>query len=75
MLVVKYSIRYKLVFVVIFVILDFGDSIIVEVGVMISMDGCLFMKIKFFGGFFFVLLRKFLGGEFLFVNVFENKIF
>lgn len=73
MLVVKYSIRYKPAFAAIFVTLDPGDSIIAEAGAMTSMDGRLSMKTKFSGGFFPALLRKSLGGESLFVNVFENK--
>ena len=73
MLAVKYNIRYKPAFAAIFVTLDPGDSIIAEAGAMTSMDGRLSMKTEFSGGFFSALLRKFLGGESLFVNVFENK--
>ena len=73
MLAVKYNIRYKPAFAAIFVTLYPGDSIIAEPGAMTSMDGRLSMKTKLSGGFFSALLRKFLGGESLFVNVFENK--
>ncbi|MCL2930590.1 MAG: TIGR00266 family protein [Trichodesmium sp. MAG_R01] len=69
----KYKIRYKPAFAAIFVTLYPGDSIIAEPGAMTSMDGRLSMKTELSGGFFSALLRKFLGGESLFVNVFENK--
>lgn len=70
---VKYDIRYKPAFAAIFITLEPGDSIIAEAGAMTSMDGRLSIKTQFSGGFFSALLRKFLGGESLFVNVFENK--
>ncbi len=69
----KYDIRYKPAFAAIFVTLDPGESIIAEAGAMTSMDGRLSMKTEFSGGFFQALLRKFLGGESLFINVFKNK--
>ncbi|NER01621.1 MAG: TIGR00266 family protein [Okeania sp. SIO3C4] len=69
----KYDIRYKPAFAAIFITLYPGDSIIAEAGAMTSMDGRLSIKTKFSGGFFPALLRKFFGGESLFVNVFENK--
>jgi uncharacterized protein (TIGR00266 family) len=70
---VKYDIRYKPTFSAIFVILEPGDSIVAEAGAMVSMDAQLSMKTQFSGGFFNALLRKFLGGETLFVNTFTNN--
>ncbi len=68
----QYEIRYKPAFAAIFVTLAPGESIIAEAGAMASMDGRLSMKTKLSGGFFAAILRKFLGGESLFVNVFKN---
>jgi uncharacterized protein (TIGR00266 family) len=69
----KYQIRYKPMFSAIFVRLDPGDSIIAEAGAMASMNAELSMATQFSGGFFNALLRKFFGGETLFVNQFTNK--
>ncbi|EAZ93096.1 TIGR00266 family protein [Crocosphaera chwakensis] len=69
----QYEIRYKPAFAAIFVTLAPGESIIAEAGAMASMDGRLSMKTKLSGGFFAAILRKFLGGESLFVNVFKNQ--
>ncbi len=68
----KYDIRYKPAFAAIFVTLNPGDSITAEAGAMTSMDGKLTMKTEFSGGFFAGLLKKFFGGESLFVNTFSN---
>ena len=69
----KYEIRYKPAFATIFVTLDPGERIIAEAGAMTSMDGRLSMKTELSGGFCSALLRKFLGGESLFVNLFKNQ--
>lgn len=69
----QYEIRYKPAFAAIFVTLEPGESIIAEAGAMTSMDGRLSMKTELSGGLFSALLRKFFGGESLFVNVFKNK--
>ncbi|NES80320.1 MAG: TIGR00266 family protein [Moorea sp. SIO2B7] len=69
----EYKIRYKPAFAAIFITLAPGESITAESGAMTSMDGRVFMKTKFSGGFFQGLVRKFFGGESLFVNVFSNN--
>lgn len=69
----KYEIRYKPAFATIFVTLEPGEKITAEAGAMTSMDGQLSMTTKFSGGFFPALLRSFLGGESLFVNIFKNE--
>ncbi len=43
-----------------------------EAGAMVSMDADVTMTTEFSGGFFSGLIRKFFGGESLFVNVFRN---
>jgi uncharacterized protein (TIGR00266 family) len=68
----KYEIRSKPAFASIFVTLNPGDSITAEAGAMTSMDGKLSMHTQFAGGFISGLLKKFFGGESLFVNVFSN---
>ncbi len=68
----KHEIRYKPAFAAIFITLNPGEQIIAEAGAMTSMDGRLSMKTEFSGGFFSGLMRKFLGGESLFVNRFSN---
>lgn len=69
----KYEIRYKPSFAAIFVTLNPGESITAEAGAMTSMDAQLSMRTEFSGGFIPALLKKFLGGESLFVNVFANQ--
>ncbi|MDY6782108.1 MAG: TIGR00266 family protein [Cyanobacteriota bacterium] len=69
----KYQIRYKPMFAAIFVRLEPGDSIIAEAGAMASMNAELSMTTQLSGGFFNALLRKFFGGETLFINQFTNK--
>ncbi len=69
----KYEIRYKPAFASIFVTLNPGDSIIAEAGAMTSMDGQVSMQTQFSGGLISGLLKKFFGGESLFVNEFSNK--
>ncbi|BAZ10063.1 hypothetical protein NIES4071_18770 [Calothrix sp. NIES-4071] len=69
----KYEIRYKPAFASIFITLNPGDSITAEAGAMTSMDGQVSMQTQFSGGLISGLLKKFLGGESLFVNEFTNK--
>ena len=69
----EYEIRYKPAFAAIFITLKPGDSITAEAGAMTSMDARISMKTRFSGGFFSALLRKFFGGESLFVNTFSNQ--
>ncbi len=69
----KYEIRYKPAFASLFVTLNPGDSITAEAGSMTSMDGKLTIKTQFSGGFISGFLKKILGGESLFVNVFTNS--
>lgn len=69
----KHEIRYKPAFASIFITLNPGDSIIAEAGAMTSMDGQVSMQTQFSGGLISGLLKKFLGGESLFVNEFSNK--
>lgn len=53
--------------------LEPGESIFTESDAMASMHAGLEMKAMLNGGFFGGLLRKFLGGESLFINEFSNK--
>jgi uncharacterized protein (TIGR00266 family) len=69
----KYEIRNKPSFAAIFVTLNPGDSITAEAGAMTSMDGKIAIKTEFSGGFISGLVKSFLGGESLFVNVFTNQ--
>lgn len=69
----RYEIRYKPAFATAFMTLQPGESIIAEAGAMASMDGALTVTTQFSGGLIPALLRKFFGGESLFVNVFKNQ--
>ncbi len=69
----RYEIRYKPAFAAIFLTLDPGDAVTAESGAMTSMDGQLTTKTQFSGGFFSGLLKKYFGGESLFVNQFSNS--
>ena len=69
----KYEILYKPAFAAIFVTLNPGESITAEAGAMTSMDAQLSMRTQLSGGFIPALLKKFFGGESLFVNVFTNE--
>lgn len=69
----KFNIRYRPAFAAIFVTLDPGEKITAEAGAMVSMDADLSMTTELSGGLFSALLRKFFGGESLFVNVFKNR--
>lgn len=68
----KYEIRYRPAFSAIFITLDPQEQIAAEAGAMVSMDAELSMTTELSGGFFSALVRKFLGGETLFINVFKN---
>lgn len=69
----KHEIRYKPAFATLFVTLQPGDSLTAEAGAMASMSAELSMETKFSGGLIPALLKKFFGGESLFVNVFKNE--
>jgi len=69
---VKYEIRYKPAFSTVFLTLDPGDRIMTEAGAMASMSSQLAMKTELSGGLISALLKKFLGGETLFINTFSN---
>lgn len=68
----KYEIRYKPAFATIFLTLNPGERITAESGAMQSMAAPLSMETQFSGGLIPGLLRKFFGGESLFVNQFHN---
>lgn len=68
----KYEIRYKPAFASVFLTLQPGDRITAEAGAMVSMASRLSMTTQFSGGLIPALLKKFLGGETLFVNEFKN---
>ncbi|MGC1508648.1 TIGR00266 family protein [Ketobacter sp. MCCC 1A13808] len=53
--------------------LEPGESITTESDAMSSMDADIELRSRFNGGFFIGLLRKFLGGETLFINDFTNS--
>lgn len=69
----RYEIRYKPAFAAIFITLSPGESLTAEAGAMTSMDAKLSMRTEFSGGLLSGLLKKFFGGETLFVNVFSNQ--
>ncbi|MGB7443244.1 MAG: TIGR00266 family protein [Coleofasciculaceae cyanobacterium] len=69
----KHEILYKPAFAAIFVTLEPGESITAEAGAMTSMDRQITIKTEFSGGFCSALLKKFFGGESLFVNTFSNR--
>lgn len=66
----KYKVCYRPAFAAIFVTLEPRERITAEAGAMVSMDGDIVMKTEFSGGLIPALIRKFLGGESMFVNVF-----
>ncbi len=68
----QFDIRYKPAFATIFITLEPGEKITAEAGGMVSMDADLSVKTTFSGGFFSGFLKKFFGGESLFVNTFIN---
>lgn len=67
-----YEIRYKPAFATLFLTLKPGERIYAKAGAMASMAGHIAMKTQFFGGLIPGLLKAFLGGESLFVNLFSN---
>ena len=52
--------------------LEPGETLTAESDAMSSMDASIELRTRFNGGFFIALLRKFLGGETLFINDFTN---
>jgi uncharacterized protein (TIGR00266 family) len=69
----KTSIEGRPTFAHLHVDLEPGESIIAESDAMASMSADLDLKARFNGGFFSGLMKKFLGGESLFVNEFKNN--
>ena len=69
----KYEIRYKPAFATLFVTLNPGERLTAESGAMLSMAAPLSMNTQFSGGLIPGLLKKFFGGESLFVNEFRNS--
>ncbi len=69
----KYEISYKPTFAALFISLEPKEQIVAEAGAMVSMDAKLSMKTEFSGSFLQAVLRKFFGGESLFVNIFTNN--
>ncbi|MBD3882211.1 TIGR00266 family protein [Phormidium tenue FACHB-886] len=69
----KYEIRYKPAFATVFLTMNPGDRITAEAGAMLSMATQISMTTQFSGGLIPALLKKFFGGESLFVNEFTNS--
>ncbi len=69
----KIDIEGKPVFAYVKVTLEPGETIIAEADAMSSMSAELSLVAKFNGGLFIGLLKKFLGGESLFINHFTNN--
>ena len=69
----KLSIEGKPAFAYVNVVLEPGESITAESDAMASMEATLEMKAKLNGGMLKAPIRKFLGGESLFVNEFTNN--
>lgn len=69
----KSEIKGEQAFSYVDVVLAPDETIITESDAMSSMDAALDLNAKFNGGFFKGLLRKYLGGESLFVNHFTNN--
>lgn len=68
----KAEIKGSAAFSYVDVVLEPGETITTESDAMSSMDAQLELRSRFNGGFFIALLRKFLGGETLFINDFSN---
>ena len=68
----KQTIEGRPSFSYITITLEPGEQITAESDAMVSMDVGIDMKAKLNGGFVVGMLRKFLGGETLFVNTFKN---
>lgn len=69
----KIAVEGKPVFAHVFVELEKGETFVAESDAMSSMSAELDMAAKFNGGFFSGLIKKFFGGESLFVNHFTNN--
>ncbi|MGL6340072.1 MAG: TIGR00266 family protein [Waterburya sp.] len=69
----EYQIKYKPAFSTIFITLEPGEQIIAEAGAMASMDSQVTIKTQLSGGLFSALVKKYFGGESLFINVFSNQ--
>lgn len=69
----KFTLEGKPSFAYLHADLEPGESIIAESDAMASMSANLDMSTKLNGGFFNALVRKFLGGESLFINKFTNN--
>jgi uncharacterized protein (TIGR00266 family) len=69
---VRYEVRYKPAFATLFVQLQPAEQLVAEAGAMASMAGAIQMTTQFSGGLFPALLKRFFGGESLFVNIFHN---
>ena len=69
----KIEIEGKPVFAYVKVTLEPGETIITESDAMSSMSAEMSLTAKFNGGFFVGLIKKFLGGESLFINHFTNN--
>ena len=72
---IKYHIEHNPAYAFLVIELDPNQNVIAEAGAMISMDADITMTTQFSGGLISGLIRKYLGGESLFVNVFQNKTY
>lgn len=66
----EFSIKHKPSYALLDVTLSPQESIIAEAGAMVYMDDGLEVKTSISGSFFAALLKKFMGGESLFINEF-----
>ncbi|MBC8095921.1 MAG: TIGR00266 family protein [Akkermansiaceae bacterium] len=69
----KATIEGRPAFAYLQILINPGETIVAESNAMSSMSADLDMETKFNGGFFSGLLKKYLGGESLFINHFSNK--
>lgn len=69
----RYEVKYKPTFATMFITLNPGESIITEAGAMTSMNAELSIKTELSGGLIPALLKKFFGGESMFINTFSNN--
>lgn len=67
------EVRYKPSFAALFIALAAGETIIAESGAMASMAEGTQIRTKWNGGFFLALIKRFFGGESLFVNEFTCR--
>ena len=67
------EIKYRPAFATLFITLEGKDSIVAESDAMASMSANVGMRTKLNGGFLRAILRKFFGGESLFVNEFFSE--